>query len=874
MDWNKFWGTLKEIYIKEDNSSEVFDSEKDILELLLKKLVEELKDSYEFIEAIGRGGAGIVFRLKDKRLDVNRALKIPRPKKDKGLIDSAKTEIEYLKQINHANIIKLYAMGELKVNEYPYPFPYFVMDYIKESQDIKKKVLSLLNDTKESKELKQLLIWLVRCFSSISDAIYFLHKNNIIHFDIKPSNILIDAKGNPLLSDLGFAKKKSDSNDQVVIGFTLFYAHPDLKHAYDHMSSKNRIRKKEAPCRFEYKWDIYSFGKSLLEILSVIDQKFPDMVIYDYNFVYLHLLACRLLDGRNLYPKQVDVLREKQKQNNTGISVYKESWMGLDATDFKDIKYKSFYDVYRDIGKLLEGEHVFDTIPELDFFYQKRIQCSEGIPASFSQRVKLIVEHPIFARLDSVPQLGLLSSVYPTATHTRLEHSLGVYRNSCLYVQSLLNDKYNPLFKQIINEKDIKCILLLNLLHDLGYYPLAHEIGEYNKKLKHENFTLKFLDNSSKDKYGNKLKDIIENQEWGWGVKISELKDFFESAGPLFLKKSDNLKVKLISSIFDGPIDTDKLDYLRRDSQRCYLRYGELIDFDRLLRNLTVIITKDKDMNNNFTIGVYEKGQSAAESIIFARYLLYQSLYWHHTSRSIRAMLRVALLPALRKKLTGRYGDFIREFDFLLGINGDPKRVTIENVLKLIKKWTNEEGKEMIDMIINRNYFKRTLTIHSYKQNSEEEGKPAFIDTFRRVHLRSDFSKKLQKNILYTFNEFLDHLDPEAKVSLMAPERINSVSEILSLPNKILCDCPEPEVGTVEKLRFIPEPQRIQKNYFIRTDIGERVSEVWQQVYFKLINIASKGRIFCHPDIRDTLMAVLGPKVIKECLENTIKEFV
>ena len=110
-------------------------------------------------------------------------------------------------------------------------------------------------------------------------------------------------------------------------------------------------------------------------------------------------------------------------------------------------------------------------------------------------------------------------------------------------------------------------------------------------------------------------------------------------------------------------------------------------------------------------------------------------------------------------------------------------------------------------------------------------------------------------------------------ISLLAPTITDKAIEILTLPKKIICDCPEPVHGTSDILRFIPEPQRLQKNYFRRVKAGERVSEVWKQVYFKLMDIASKGRIFCHPDIKDTLMATLGPDIIQECLESVIKEF-
>lgn len=73
--WELFWKQLKEIYEKEDGNTEAYESEQPILDKILKKIEEtEFKDIYDFVEPKGRGGAGIVIRLKDKRLDLDRAL--------------------------------------------------------------------------------------------------------------------------------------------------------------------------------------------------------------------------------------------------------------------------------------------------------------------------------------------------------------------------------------------------------------------------------------------------------------------------------------------------------------------------------------------------------------------------------------------------------------------------------------------------------------------------------------------------------------------------------------------------------------------------------------------------------------------------------
>ena len=261
---NDFWGKLENLYKKEDGNTTSYETERPTLETVLKKITEEFdaKGTYEFIEPIGRGGAGIVFRVKDKRLSLDRALKIPRPREEK-LIESVRTEMEYLNKIRHENIITIYTLGEVDIPSYHLPYPYFVMDYVEEAKDLRKKIIKILDESKETKELKKITKWVANKFYSIAKALNYLHERQIIHFDIKPSNILIDKDEKPILSDLGFAKKKSDDDVPVVVGFTLFYAHPHLRAEYRRMSSKNRVRKEMAPKNFDYIFDTYAIGKSL-----------------------------------------------------------------------------------------------------------------------------------------------------------------------------------------------------------------------------------------------------------------------------------------------------------------------------------------------------------------------------------------------------------------------------------------------------------------------------------------------------------------------------------------------------------------------------------------------------------------------------------
>ena len=89
-----------------------------------------------------------------------------------------------------------------------------------------------------------------------------------------------------------------------------------------------------------------------------------------------------------------------------------------------------------------------------------------------------LVHLPVVRRLASISQLGLVNQVYPTAMHSRLEHSLGTYHNSCQFVLSLYYDPLSPLFRQIVTPRDVRLLLVSAVLHDVGQYPLAHDLEE------------------------------------------------------------------------------------------------------------------------------------------------------------------------------------------------------------------------------------------------------------------------------------------------------------------------------------------------------------------------------------------------------------
>jgi hypothetical protein len=96
--------------------------------------------------------------------------------------------------------------------------------------------------------------------------------------------------------------------------------------------------------------------------------------------------------------------------------------------------------------------------------------------------------------------------------------------------------------------------------------------------------------------------------------------------------------------LISGSLDLDKIEYLKRDAFMCGVPYGE-IDVDRLTNSLLVL---EDPESGKPAIGVLEKGLSALESLLFAKYQMYRNVYWHHAVRSATAMYKRMVEDALR----------------------------------------------------------------------------------------------------------------------------------------------------------------------------------------------------------------------------------
>jgi uncharacterized protein len=103
----------------------------------------------------------------------------------------------------------------------------------------------------------------------------------------------------------------------------------------------------------------------------------------------------------------------------------------------------------------------------------------------------------------------------------------------------------------------------------------------------------------------------------------------------LLAPKPADAKTRLLASMLSGPIDIDKMDYLARDSLHAGVPYGRHFDQGRLIGSLCLNARGDG-------LAITDKGKTAAEMMVFARYVMFSEVYWHHGVRAATAMLQRA----------------------------------------------------------------------------------------------------------------------------------------------------------------------------------------------------------------------------------------
>ena len=216
-----------------------------------------------------------------------------------------------------------------------------------------------------------------------------------------------------------------------------------------------------------------------------------------------------------------------------------------------------------------------------------------------------VVTHPILQRLTRIKQLGLSSIVYPSAQHTRFQHSLGAFYLTTEAINTL-RMKGNFIF-----DSEAEAVQAAILMHDIGHGPFSHVLEHtLVKGINHEDISLMLM-----ERMNNEMKGQLS-------LAIQIFKDEYPK--------------KFLHQLISSQLDMDRLDYLRRDSFYTGVTEGN-IGSARIIKMLNV---KDDHLV------VDSKGIYSIENYLMARRLMYWQVYLHKTSVACEKMLISTLLRA------------------------------------------------------------------------------------------------------------------------------------------------------------------------------------------------------------------------------------
>jgi HD superfamily phosphohydrolase len=840
-----FLEQLKKKYEKMDHT----DSEEcNTAYNIISEIEKKLSDKYEIIQPINIGGTGIVIKAIDCNLKTNRAIKLPRPKsgQEENFNNIMSSEINRLCEVTHQNIISVFFTDKIDYNGNSYP--YYIMEYVEGAVD---GFEYIKNNKPFYNDLVSFLIQWV-------SGLLVLHKNGTIHGDAKLENVLVSPVNLLIkVSDLGSARLLSGGDNITDMAFTSDYAHPELIRlsANNASTDPNRVKVKginRSDIKIAY--DLFSLGKNIFRILDVVEYK-DGINITEYQKNYLTLLAARLLDGEN-------------NPNETFLTI---PYKGM-----KQVKYNTMQEVLIDLKKANGEYSINELIPELNVYSKKTIQINSSDINTFTDRVSRLLNTKLVSRLANITQLGLMVYVYPTAVHTRFEHVLGTMLNVARYIDALWHDPINPFFKQVITEKDINILLVSALLHDIGQFALAHDFEEADNQL------FSHTGNNKRLLLNKEIKDMLNPiLAKDWDLMIEDIYSILD------IGSNSTYKDKLLKSIIDGPIDADKLDYLIRDSNNLNIPYGKAIDYPKIIKSLTIVFDPDP-AQLSAVLGIHEKGKIAAEGVAFARYAMFGTVYWHHTVRSIKAMLHRAIweaLPDISDKRSKDYktiqDEIFKEINDQLSNKEQPWLIDFEmdklkftgninpydfKILSYFYDKTNYAGKELIKMICERKIYKRFFIISAIKSK----------DTWEKIsemRTKNDWGKWLFfqrefENLLLT--EIKDIKKDQRKITVLSEENTQKIEILANAKMPLfLIDIPMSRDGSKLPLQYLHEVRFANHiQYKPEEMIQPEDSIVWKSITDDLLKSIGKARIFCHPDIVNTVSVFFKKEVIEKAIDS------
>ncbi|MHA4812276.1 HD domain-containing protein [Flavitalea flava] len=305
-----------------------------------------------------------------------------------------------------------------------------------------------------------------------------------------------------------------------------------------------------------------------------------------------------------------------------------------------------------------------------------------------------IIAHPYYQRLRRIHQMAFAHLVYPGAVHTRLHHSLGAYHLMCNALGELQR-RGIP-----ITEEEALGAKIAILLHDIGHGPFSHALENVLiRDVPHETLSIMLM---------RSLNETFHGQ--------------LDTAIRIF---THDYPKRFLHQLVSGQLDTDRMDYLTRDSFFTGVSEG-VIGYDRILKMLTV---------HEGELMVEEKAIYSIEKFLVSRRLMYWQVYLHKTVLSAEKML-VKILERARELLVK--GEDLKScsptLDFFLkeGITPATLGSSLDkfcllddfDVMGTVKNWMSHSDKVLSLLsrgLIDRSLLKVRLQATPFDENTVQE---------------------------------------------------------------------------------------------------------------------------------------------------------
>ncbi len=310
-----------------------------------------------------------------------------------------------------------------------------------------------------------------------------------------------------------------------------------------------------------------------------------------------------------------------------------------------------------------------------------------------------LIDSIAFQRLHHIRQLGIAFLVYPGATHTRFEHSLGTMEVATRIFDHLLKKgmqlEESSYWKQIVR--------LAALCHDLGHLPFSHDAeSAILGKEGHEQWTLRCIQSqlllpvwtalSALYPHRNVAQDVVH-------IAVGEEK--LKSMGYIVaLPASEKILSEIITADFFG---ADRIDYLLRDAKCTGVSYGTF-DYHQLIEMLCILPSSE-----SLSLGVEGNGIESCEALLLARHFMHQRVYQYSSVQACKFHIKRFMTNFYAK------GNYLASLDSYLSVSDNE----ILSALHLCARDSQTEEHADAAAIIGRKQRFRTIEIDS--QITEED---------------------------------------------------------------------------------------------------------------------------------------------------------